>query len=60
LEFNLRINPSQSLLNQSPTLVKNISFSAKDTFTSEKIQGTADNITTQNVEGAYGNGQVRQ
>lgn len=60
LEFNIRINPSQSLSGQSPILVKTINFLAKDSFTLEKIESTASNITTQNIEGGYGNGQVGQ
>jgi hypothetical protein len=60
LEFNISVNPSQSLSAQSPALVKTINFSAKDSFTSDQINLSTENITTASIEGGYGNGSVQQ
>ncbi len=60
LEFNVKLNPSQSLSGQSAQLMKSISFQAKDNFTAEKIQLTGENITSQNLSGNFGSGTVQQ
>ncbi len=59
LEFQIKFNPSASQVNQSPTLVKNINFTAKDSFTGESVNVSASDLTTNDVEGvAFGNGTV--
>ncbi|MEK7161560.1 MAG: hypothetical protein AAB729_02615 [Patescibacteria group bacterium] len=59
LEFQVKLNPSASQVNQSPTLVKSINFAAKDSFTGENISVSADDLTTNDVEGVgFGNGTV--
>ena len=59
LEFQVKLNPSASQVNQSPTLVKSINFAAKDSYTGENISVSADDLTTNDVEGVgFGNGTV--
>ncbi len=59
LEFQIKFNPSASQVNQSPTLIKSINFTAKDAFTAESISVSADDLTTNDVEGVgFGNGTV--
>ncbi|MFA5991557.1 MAG: hypothetical protein WC794_04930 [Candidatus Doudnabacteria bacterium] len=59
LEFQVKFNPSASQVNQSPTLVKSINFMAKDSFTGENISVSANDLTTNDVEGVgFGNGTV--
>jgi uncharacterized repeat protein (TIGR01451 family) len=61
LEFNVNLNPSSNQANQSPLLVKDIALDANDTFTSQAVHDTTDNITTNDIQGnGYGNGQVVQ
>ncbi len=61
LEFQVKLNPSSSQINQSPILVKSINFSAKDAFANESISASADDLTTGDVEGVgFGNGTVQK
>jgi hypothetical protein len=62
LEFNVTLNPSSSQVNQSPTLVNTINFTATDLFTNQAVNISADDITTSDVSGTsgFGNGQVVQ
>jgi hypothetical protein len=61
LEFQVSLSPSSSQVNQSPTLVKTINFTANDLYTSQAINISADDITTSDISGTngFGNGQVR-
>lgn len=60
LEFNIRLNPSSSQANRSLVLVKDIKFSAKDSFTNQETGVSHDNIMTSDVVGgnSYSNGTV--
>jgi hypothetical protein len=60
LEFQVALNPSSSQVNQSPTLVNTINFTATDLYTSQPVSVSADDITTSDVAGTngFGNGQV--
>jgi hypothetical protein len=60
LEFQVTLNPPSSQVNQSPTLVNTINFTANDLFTSQAVNISADDITTSDVAGTngFGNGQV--
>jgi len=60
LEFQVSLNPSSSQVNQSPTLVNTINFTAGDLFTAQAVNISADDITTSDVGGTngFGNGQV--
>lgn len=58
VEFSITVRPSASHANQTPTIVKNVSFAAKDSFTSEKIELVGQNITTSDLSGNFGMGQV--
>ncbi len=60
LEFQITLSPSSSQVNQSPTLVNTINFTANDLFTSQAVNISADDITTSDVAGTngFGNGQV--
>ncbi len=60
LEFQVSLSPSSSQVNQSPTLVKTINFTANDLYTSQAINISADDITTSDISGTngFGNGQV--
>ncbi|MCL5667180.1 MAG: DUF11 domain-containing protein [Patescibacteria group bacterium] len=62
LEFNVRIIPAAAQANTSPVLVKNISATAKDSFTGQDISISADDLTTSDISGSYGwdSGQVRE
>ncbi len=62
LQFQVRIIPSASQVNQSPTLVKDIQVSAKDIFTGQNVTINTDDITTGDLSGdqGWGNGQVIQ
>ena len=60
LTFNVRLNPSSNQAFTSPTLVKSIAMDATDLFTSAAVHDTADDITTDSVQGQFGNGQVQQ
>ncbi len=60
LEFNINLNPAPAQANQSPVLIKNITFSATDSFTQQPVHNTANDITTSSIQGnGYGNGQVQ-
>jgi uncharacterized repeat protein (TIGR01451 family) len=60
LEFQVNLSPSASQVNQSPTLVKTINFTANDLYTNQPVTVSADDITTSDVAGTngFGNGQV--
>ncbi len=59
LEFQIRLSPSASQVHQSPILVKDINFTAKDAFTGQDVSVLGDNITTANLAGQNGyNGSV--
>jgi hypothetical protein len=61
LEFQITFNPSADQTNRTPTLVKNINFSAKDSFTSQDINLSAEDISTNSLSGSdnYNNGIVQ-
>ena len=61
LEFELTISPSESQKYTSPTLVQGIQLNARDNFTAQNVEESADNITTNNLDGdnAYGKGTVK-
>jgi hypothetical protein len=58
LKFNVKITPSGNQINQAMTLLKTISFSAKDAFTEQPISIQAQEITTDNLPGD-GQGRVQ-
>lgn len=60
LEFQVKLSPASSQVGQAPVLVKTIAVSAKDLFTGQDVNLTADDISTNNVSGtnSYSNGQV--
>jgi hypothetical protein len=60
LEFQITLNPAASQVNQSPTLVNTINFTANDLYTNQAVNISADDITTSDVAGSngFGNGQV--
>lgn len=60
LEFQVTLNPPASQVNQSPTLVNTINFTANDLFTGQTVNKSVDDITTSDVAGTngFGNGQV--
>jgi len=60
LEFNLKLYPSSAQVSQSPLLVNNISFAAKDSFTGQDINLTGNKITTADITGTdnYSKGTV--
>jgi len=62
LEFQVSLNPSSSQVNQSPTLVNTINFTANDLYTNQPVNISADDITTSDVAGTngFGNGQIIQ
>jgi uncharacterized repeat protein (TIGR01451 family) len=62
LQFQVRIVPSASQVNQSPTLVKDIQVEAKDIFTGQNVSINTDDITTGDLSGdqGWGSGQVVQ
>ncbi len=61
LEFQIMLNPSSSQAHTAPTLVKDISFGAKDNFTGQEVTASARDITTGDLEsqGGFGGGQVQ-
>lgn len=60
LQFGLKLIPSASQAGDTPTLVKTIQFSASDSFTSQTVNASADNITTGSVPEDFGqNGTVQ-
>jgi len=60
LEFQVTLNPASSQVNQSPTLVNTINFTANDLYTNQAVNISADDLTTSDVAGTngFGNGQV--
>ncbi len=60
LEFSVRLNPSLPQVGQSPALVKDIKLSAKDVFTKQTVEQSADNLSTSDLPGdqGYSQGQV--
>ncbi len=54
LSFGLRLIPSASQANQAPTLLKNIQFTATDTFTGQTVNAAADDLSTSSVGGQNG------
>jgi len=62
LEFTVKLSPSASQAGTTPTLVKDISFVAKDSFTSQNVQISAENIVTTDLAGqdGYAKGEVQR
>lgn len=58
LRFGVRIIPSASQAGDQPTLVKDIQFNAKDTFTGQAVSATGHDLTTDST-GSY-DGTVQQ
>lgn len=54
LKFSVKLTPSASQSGNSPTLVKNIQFAAKDTFTGQDVTLNSNDITTDNVPDSDG------
>lgn len=59
LKFNLKVTPTAGQVGQAISVFKNISFTAKDTFTEQPISITAQEVTTDKLPGD-GNGRVSQ
>ncbi len=61
LEFELTLSPSEAQIYSSPTLVKDIQLSAKDTFTGQSVSEATAGITTNSLSGqdSYGKGTVQ-
>ncbi len=61
LEFSIKLSPSASQAGSSPTLIKDIRFAAKDTFTGQDVEVKADNISTVDLAGqdGYAKGEVQ-
>ncbi len=61
LRFQVKLNPSSSMAGSQPVLVKNIQFTATDTYTGQQVTGSAEDVTTDDIPGnSYGNGSVQQ
>ena len=60
LEFNVRLIPSSSQVNDSVVLIKDITLMAKDTYTQKDVKVTSDDISTSDLsgQGGYNNGTV--
>jgi len=60
LEFELSLNPSPSDAGASPTLLRNIRFTAKDNFTGENVEIRTEDLTSASLSGqdGYYNGIV--
>ncbi len=59
LEFQVTLNANASQVGQSPTLVKDISFTALDAYTNLQVSGKAEDLSTSDVEDSgYGGGAV--
>ncbi len=54
LEFQVTLNPAAAQANSSPVLLKSISFSANDLFTSQAVSLTASDLTTASIKGSDG------
>lgn len=61
LQFNVRLNPASSQVNQSPILIKDVQLSAKDIFTGQAVTATLDDITTGDISGnqSWNNSRVQ-
>lgn len=62
LTFQILLNAASSQVGQSPTLVKDIQFAAKDLFTLQNVSSHANDITTANLTGSnfgFGSGTVQ-
>lgn len=59
LKFNVKVTPSGNQVGQPITILKNVSFAARDTFTDQPISLTTQEITTDKLPGE-GNGRVTQ
>jgi hypothetical protein len=55
LQFGIILSPAASEAGQSPTLLNNINFTANDLFTSQPVNVSANNITTNDVQGSGNN-----
>ncbi len=60
LTFNVRFTPSASQLFQEVVLFKNISFTAKDSFTEQPINLTSNQVSTNDLGDGSGQGRVTQ
>lgn len=62
VEFNVKIIPSASQVSQSPNLLTDIKFTAKDSFTGKSAEITTDNLTTADLadQDSYSKGQVER
>jgi uncharacterized repeat protein (TIGR01451 family) len=61
LSFTVKLNPTASQAGKTVTLLKNVRFTAHDTFTDEAVDLDIDDLTTGDVGGSnFGNGQVVQ
>ncbi len=58
LKFNVSFTPTSNLVNQPITLFRNITFTAKDTFTEESISLTGQEVTSDQLPGE-GRGRVQ-
>lgn len=58
LEFSVRIIPSSSQRNSSPALVKDIQFTATDSYTNQEIKKTTTDLSTADIDD-YLNGTVQ-
>jgi len=62
LTFQIVLNANSSQVGQSPTLVKNIQFAAKDLFTLQDLSVNTDDILTSSLSGSnfgFGSGTVQ-
>jgi hypothetical protein len=57
LKFNVKVTPSGNQVNQPVTLLKNIVFTAKDSFTGQSLSLTAQELTSDKLPGE-GTGRV--
>lgn len=62
LEFSVKLAPSASQAGTSPTLIKDLTFSASDVFTGKTVQIGADNLATTDIYGqdGYAKGEVQK
>ena len=60
LEFKVKLNPAASQVDQSPNLVTDIKFQAKDIFTGKEVELKTEDITSADLAGqdGYVNGRV--
>ncbi len=57
LQFKVKLNPSLAQVGQSPVLVKNINFSAKDIFTQSPINLKIEDVATSDYQDSNGYSQ---